>query len=591
MNILMALSQLEITGAEVYATELGNALTARGHQVHYVSDTLTKSVQGQVFKLRFNKRSLIRRFWHIFFLIYLIKRHKIQLVHAHSRASGWSSYVACKLTRTPMVTTVHGRQPVHTSRKRFHALGFRALAVCEAVANQIMNDLGVPAASVSVVRNGINPVYFGFRHRPDHPKPVISIIGRLTGPKGNLTFRLLDKVLDLDRCVIRVITGSEMDSRFERFLPQVDFYFAVNDIPAMMADSDLVIGAGRVAVEALLVGTPVFAAGEASILGLINLENLDQALACNFGDIGETEPVIDPIPLRQQIALALETPQSSETASAIRERVAAEYDLERMVDQIEAHYQSAVVHTLQREMPILMYHRFIENDQERGIHGTWMKVDRFEAHLKLLKRLGYESLTFADFLEKGFVRRLDPGRKFVMITADDGYQDNLTRMLPLLKKYGFKAIVYVVSDETYNRWDTENTENPDVEVRLMTASEILELSDSGWVEIGGHTLTHAKLDLLSSEAQVIEIERNKARLEEITGKPILSFAYPYGRLNSNAKAAAKQAGYRYAVATDSGPMAMHEDLYQIRRIAIFPRTDSFGLWRKVRGNYVFRRAH
>jgi peptidoglycan/xylan/chitin deacetylase (PgdA/CDA1 family)/glycosyltransferase involved in cell wall biosynthesis len=591
MNILMALSQLEITGAEVYATELGNALSARGHQVHYVSDTLTKSVQGQVFKLRFNKRSLLRRFWHIFFLIYLIRRHKIQLVHAHSRASGWSSYVACKLTRTPMVTTVHGRQPVHTTRKRFHALGFRALAVCEAVANQIMNDLGVPPASVSVVRNGVNPVHFGFRHRPDHPKPVISIIGRLTGPKGNLTYRLLDKVLDLDGCVIRVITGSEMDSRFERFLPQVDFRFAVNDIPAVMADSDLVIGAGRVAVEALLVGTPVFAAGEASILGLVNLENLDQALACNFGDIGATEPVIDPMPLRQQIALALETRQSSETASAIRERVAAEYDLERMVDQIEAHYQSAVVHTLQREMPILMYHRFIENDQERGIHGTWMKVDRFEAHLKLLRRLGYESLTFADFLEKGFVRRLDPGRKFVMITADDGYQDNLTRMLPLLKKYGFKAVVYVVSDETHNRWDTENTETPDIEVRLMTASEIRELSDSGWVEIGGHTLTHAKLDLLSSEAPGIEFERNKARLEEITGKPILSFAYPYGRLNSNAKAAVKQAGYRYAVATDSGSMAMHEDLYQIRRIAIFPRTDSFGLWRKVRGNYVFRRAH
>ncbi|MGL6005192.1 glycosyltransferase, partial [Aeromonas sobria] len=112
MNILMALSQLEVTGAEVYATTVGNELTQRGHNVFYVSDTLTKPTLGPVFKLRFNKRNILRRFWHVFYLIYLIKKHHIQLVHAHSRASGWSSYVACKLTGTPMITTVHGRQPV-----------------------------------------------------------------------------------------------------------------------------------------------------------------------------------------------------------------------------------------------------------------------------------------------------------------------------------------------------------------------------------------------------------------------------------------------------------------------------------------------
>lgn len=46
MNILMALSQLEVTGAEVYATSVGNELTRRGHQVFYVSDTLTKAHNG-----------------------------------------------------------------------------------------------------------------------------------------------------------------------------------------------------------------------------------------------------------------------------------------------------------------------------------------------------------------------------------------------------------------------------------------------------------------------------------------------------------------------------------------------------------------
>ena len=129
----MALSQLEVTGAEVYATTLGDELTARGHQVWYVSDTLTCSVKGTFFPLAFNRRSIPRRLWHVARLVWLIRRHGIQLVHAHSRASGWSARVACWLTRTPMLSTVHGRQPVHGSRKWFRAFGVRAIAVCEAV--------------------------------------------------------------------------------------------------------------------------------------------------------------------------------------------------------------------------------------------------------------------------------------------------------------------------------------------------------------------------------------------------------------------------------------------------------------------------
>jgi peptidoglycan/xylan/chitin deacetylase (PgdA/CDA1 family) len=95
------------------------------------------------------------------------------------------------------------------------------------------------------------------------------------------------------------------------------------------------------------------------------------------------------------------------------------------------------------------------------------------------------------------------------------------------------------------------------------------------------------LDPLEQETEILE---NKKRLESITGKRLLSFAYPYGRLNESAKAQAQKAGYHYAVATDSGPLALHEDRFQIRRIGVFPRTDVLGLWRKVRGNYVFRRS-
>lgn len=586
MNILMALSQLEVTGAEVYATTVGNELTRRGHNVFYVSDTLTKPTLGPVFKLRFNKRSILRRFWHVFYLIYLIRKHHIQLVHAHSRASGWSSYVACKLTGTPMITTVHGRQPVHASRKAFHALGYRAVAVCEDIAHQIIDNLGVDPAKVQVLRNGIETDKFQPMPAPDNAKPVIAIIGRLSGPKGELCYRLLDEVLDLSACRVRVVSGTRLPERFTRFEDRVEFVGYVDDVPTLLAGCDLVIGAGRVAMEALLCGRPAFAIGEARAIGLVTEQNLDKALASNFGDIGPQDLAIDFAALKAQIATAL---ASKAVSDPLRLRIQHEYGLQGVVSGLESVYQDAVVETLRREMPVIMYHRFIEQESEKGVHGTWLPIAMFEKHLKLMKWLGYETLTFADLEEKGFIHRLQYGKKYLMITVDDGYRDNLTRMLPLLEKYGYKAVVYIVTGEDHNRWDVEHPTHPDTPVALMDGDEIRALAASGHVEIGGHTLTHPRLSTLTPTLQAYEIQANKDRLEQLLGHPLLSFAYPYGDLNESAKIQASAAGYRYAVVTNSGPRAMHRDPLQIRRIAIFPRTDVFGLWRKIRGNYVFRK--
>lgn len=213
----------------------------------------------------------------------------------------------------------------------------------------------------------------------------------------------------------------------------------------------------------------------------------------------------------------------------------------------------------------------------------------FEKHLKLLKRKGFESLTFEELSKGRTIDRLAPGKRYVMITVDDGFSDNYHLMLPLLKKYGFKAVVYVVTGESFNRWDVEADENPDKPFKLMTKDEIKAMADSGFIEIGGHTLTHPKLSQLSVEEQRHEILENKIQLESIIGKPLTSFAYPYGDHNQKTKDIALEVGYQYAVATNSGPVEFHKNLTQIRRIAIFPRTDVLGLWRKVSGRYTFRK--
>ncbi|MDO6685706.1 MULTISPECIES: polysaccharide deacetylase family protein [unclassified Agarivorans] len=589
MNILMALSQLEVTGAEVYATQVGDRLTQRGHQVFYVSDTLSCPHQGQHFRLRFNKRSLPRRVWHVFYLIYLILRYKIQLVHAHSRASGWSSYIACKLTNTPMITSVHGRQPVHRSRKKFHALGYHAVAVCENIAQQIIRDLGVPEQQVSVVRNGVDSQAFHPLPATNNLKPVIQIIGRLTGPKGELVYQLLKQAIDLDANQVQVISGSKTEARFAEFEDKVEFCGYSQDIRQTISQADLVIGAGRVAMEALLCQKPVFAVGEAKALGFITLDNLPAALASNFGDVaddGKTELDIDYQQLAKQL---LDLPQNTAVSEQLVTAIKAEYDLDEVSKKLLDIYQSAYVYTKQREVPIIMYHRVIDDPTQHGAYGTYVTAQRLEEHFQTIKWMGLTPITFSELANIGLEHRFNHGKRYIILTFDDGYQDNYDLLLPLLKKYQFKAVIYAVSGTDHNQWDVSHPTKPDQRFELMNAETMRKIDQSGYVEIGGHTVTHPKLAELTEAEQQQEIEQNKAELESLLDRKLNTFAYPYGNHNQQTKQVAKQAGYTYTVATDSGPIGMHQDLQQIRRIVMFPSTTKFGLWRKIKGNYTYKK--
>ena len=586
MNFLMALSQLEVTGAEVYATTVGDELTARGHKIFYVSDTLTKPHKGIFHKLSFNKRSIFRRFWHVGYLIYLIKKYDIQLVHAHSRASSWSCHVACKITGTPMVTSVHGRQPSHKTRKKFHAMGDLALPVCEEIFNQLNSDLEMPLDKMIVSRNGIDTKQFYFADAPRNEKPIITIIGRLSGPKGKICYRLLDECLDLTAYYVRVVSGSKLDPAFLRFKEQVEFTGYTNDITQLLHSSDLVIGAGRVALESLLCGRPTLAIGEAINLGLVTNENIEKAMATNFGDIGSKDLDINFSEIANQVTNGVSQSHCQEKVSDI---IRANYDISNIVNQLESIYQDVVVYKKKRDIPVIMYHRFIKSTEEKGIHGTYLHVDMLEKHFKLIKKMGFEAITFECLSKMKLIDRLKSNKRYIIITVDDGYIDNLTLMLPLLKKYQLKAVVYVVTGEEYNRWDVDGPNNSEKRVELMGKSDIKELSESGLVEIGGHTLSHPRLPKINLAKQQHEVVTNKHQLEEIIGNKLTSFAYPYGDLDENVKQVVKDAGYKYAVATNSGPLAFHKDLMQIRRIAIFPKTNVFGLWRKIKGNYLFRK--
>lgn len=587
MNILMALSQLEVTGAEVYGTVLSDELIRRGNKVYIVSDTLTKPTNAQYEKIEFNKRKLKDRVNQVRKLLKIIKEKDIQVVHAHSRASSWSCAIACRIAKIPLITTIHGRQPVHLSRKLVKAFGDYSLSVCENIRDHVIEDLKVSPEKITVLRNMINTKEYQKSSfgELEKNKKVISIIGRLSGPKGDVTYNLLDILHRRKDFKIQVIGGKEVPPRFKKFSGNVEFLGYVNNVSEKIRESSIVIGAGRVAVEAILCEVPVLAIGEAESVGIVTLDKLNIALKSNFGDISlnhaPTFRWTDVIP---EIDKGFN--MNKDDLKSLRDKVIEEFSIESIVEKIEKIYQREIVKKKKYEMPVIMYHRVIKDESEKGVHGTYVAVKQFEEQIRYLKKKGYETVTFKDLLNNRYKQRFDKNKKWIMLTFDDGYKDNYENAFPILKKYKFKGIIYILDGIEYNKWDVDNSGNPEKKFALMNQNELLEMQKYG-IEFGGHTSTHPRLAKLPTDKVKTEIINSKSNIEKLIGKELLSFAYPYGSLNEEVKNVPQEAGYKFAVATDSGSIVFSDDLFEIRRIGIFPTNNLFNFKRKVSGKYNF----
>ena len=586
MNILMALSQLEITGAEVYATTIADELIARGNKVFIVSDTLTVPTKAEYIKLEFNKRSLGKRINHIKTLYKFIKDNDIHIVHAHSRASSWSCQLACKLAGIPLITTTHGRQPVHFSRKLIKAFGDHSIAVCENIKKHMVDDIGFAENKISVITNPINFEEIEI-DALSKDKKIISIIGRLSGPKGDVAYDLLEILTDeniLKDFKVRIIGGKEVPERFLKFKDKgIDFIGYISDLQAKMKESDIIIGAGRVAFEAMLNEVSVIAVGETEYMGAINKEILSKSLASNFGDIGAMKyPKIEKNILLEDIKKSLDL--SIEEKKELKKLVYDETNLKNIVDKIEKKYFDLYVDKKKYEVPVVMYHRVINKSENEGIHGTYIYENIFREHMKYLKDNNFSVITFEDLNNIGWRNRFDKNKKYIIITFDDGYVDNYELAFPILKEFNFKATIFLMGESTYNEWDVKA--DGEKSFPLMSVEMIKEMQDYG-IEFGAHTFNHPKLNKLSNDEIKHQIVDVKKPLEEKIGREIITFAYPYGILNDYAKKMVEEAGYTFGVATDSGSVCLSDDLYQIRRIAIFPNTNLFSFKRKVKGNYNF----
>ncbi len=220
---------------------------------------------------------------------------------------------------------------------------------------------------------------------------------------------------------------------------------------------------------------------------------------------------------------------------------------------------------IQSKIKVLMYHRVVEEAPSAQVKWHWITTDEFRKQMWLIDYFGYTPITFRDYrlyLEDD----LSLPRKPIIITFDDGYKDTYEQAAPILNEYNMKAVIFVMGDRTkrYADWDTDDEAD---RCPLMSDEEILHLHNMGH-EIGGHSMNHADLCRLTLKDLKREMHYSKQALEQLLGEQVISFAYPYGRVNERVSKEAISAGYRFGCGVYTGPPQFDRDRYDIRRIAV-----------------------
>jgi peptidoglycan/xylan/chitin deacetylase (PgdA/CDA1 family) len=157
-----------------------------------------------------------------------------------------------------------------------------------------------------------------------------------------------------------------------------------------------------------------------------------------------------------------------------------------------------------------------------------------------------------------------PGQRRVFLTFDDGFCDVFDNALPVLAKHGFRAIEFLVAD-LLGKTSLWQQRRADAASPLMDQAQIMDWLGAGH-EIGSHTLKHPQLTKIPLPEAREEITASKKKLEDIFGRPINHFCYPYGDWNQAVRDLVAEAGYVTACITEFGVNWSGADPLALKRI-------------------------
>lgn len=181
-------------------------------------------------------------------------------------------------------------------------------------------------------------------------------------------------------------------------------------------------------------------------------------------------------------------------------------------------------------IPILAYHKVIDNDP----NPYSIPTETFAKQLQYLTNNGYKPISLMEMRDLLEQKRLGKPtklgtEKYIVLTFDDGYANNLQYATPILQKYGYKATVFVITGYVNNE-------------DFLTAGQLKTMRISGW-EIGSHGDTH--LPLGDQKRNKVEWEAfiSKQYLEYATRQMVNFVAYPYGSFTTETAEIFAEFGY------------------------------------------------
>lgn len=221
---------------------------------------------------------------------------------------------------------------------------------------------------------------------------------------------------------------------------------------------------------------------------------------------------------------------------------------------------------------MLMYHS-VAPGSGRPVWPWAVSLSRFTAQLDFLRNHGWRACTMRELAAQSDNWH---GRT-VVITFDDGYVDNL-EAVEALRQRGMRASWFIVSGAIGKAPGWPDSGRP--AGRLLNANELCEMDAAG-MEIGSHTVNHVRLPAEKNVDVDRELSISKATLENLLGKPVESFAYPYGAWDERCEAAVQKAGYHYACTTRTGWALRDGNPYRLRRLTVFNHDTMSSVARKL----------
>jgi peptidoglycan/xylan/chitin deacetylase (PgdA/CDA1 family) len=216
------------------------------------------------------------------------------------------------------------------------------------------------------------------------------------------------------------------------------------------------------------------------------------------------------------------------------------------------------------KVPILVYHHVSQSISEGGssaLRRLTVTAEIFGQQMQYIRDNGYHVITFsdlADYFEKGKELPTLP----VIISFDDGWENQFEYALPSLQKYHYPATFFVVTDYIgrpgFISWPQLQT--------LLTEG----------MTIGSHSRSHPRLTKIKDSTKLWDqIFNSKTILETQLEASVEEFAYPYGLYNAKAAAAVKQAGYRAGRGCCSGIAHTSGDVFSLKAVMVPNDMDKF----------------